>query len=166
MDPDFEQIINIAREDLSSWDNTCSGDNVNVYKKMTGDSPIMLLRTIAHIQNIPPDIVFETIANQEVRRGWDKVLSNFEIIEDHPEKGVSILYYMIKTPIGVSNRDFLQQRKVRKNYPAPGMITMHFKSVTHPKCPEKPKTVRAETIISGYIIEPEGINGTKLTSLS
>jgi hypothetical protein len=52
-----------------------------------------------------------------VRRGWDKVLSNFEIIEDDPEKGVSILYYMIKTPIGVSNRDFLQQRKVRKNYP-------------------------------------------------
>jgi hypothetical protein len=51
--------------------------------------------------------VYETIANQEVRRSWDKVLSNFEIIEDHPEKGLSILYYMIKTPIGVSNRDFL-----------------------------------------------------------
>lgn len=80
---------------------------MNVYKKMTGDSPIMLLRTIAHIDNIPPHIVYETIANQEVRRGWDKVLSNFEIIEDDPEKGVSILYYMIKTPIGVSNRDFL-----------------------------------------------------------
>ena len=60
---------------------------------------------------------------------------------------------MIKTTIGVSNRDFLQQRKVRKNFPNPGTITMHFKSVTHPKCPEKPKIVRAETLISGYIIE-------------
>lgn len=67
----------------------------------------MLLRTIAHIEKIPPDIVYETIANQEVRRSWDKVLSNFEIIEDHPDQGLSILYYMIKTPIGVSNRDFL-----------------------------------------------------------
>jgi len=133
---------------------------------MTADSPIMLLRTIAHIQNIPPEIVYETIANQEVRRSWDKVLSNFEIIEDDPDQGVSILYYMIKTPIGMSNRDFLQQRKVRKNFPRPGMITMHFKSVTHPKCPEKSKIIRGETIISGYIIEPEGINGTKLISLS
>ena len=133
---------------------------------MTEKSPIMLLRTIAFIENIPTDIVFETIANQDVRRSWDKVLSNFEILEDHPEQGVSILYYMIKPPIGLSNRDFLQQRKVKKDFPSPGVITMHFKSTTHPLCPEKPKTVRAETILSGYLIEPYGINGTKLTSFS
>ena len=48
------------------------------------------------------------MSNQELRRGWDKVLSNFEILEDDPEHGVSVLYYLIKTPIGASNRDFLQ----------------------------------------------------------
>ena len=85
VDPDFTAIIDLAKEDISSWDNTCSGDNVNVYKKMTDKSPIMLLRTIAIIDGISPEIVYETIANQEVRRSWDKVLSNFEIIEDHPD---------------------------------------------------------------------------------
>ena len=65
------------------------------------------MKTVALIDNIEPEIIYTTISNQEVRRSWDKVLSNFEIIEDHPEEGRSILYYMIKTPIGVSNRDFL-----------------------------------------------------------
>jgi hypothetical protein len=77
---------------------------------------------------------------------------------------------MIKTPIGVSNRDFLQQRKVKKDYPVTGTITMHFKSVTHPRRPEIPKTVRGETLISGYIIEPDvdskGRPSTKLTIIS
>lgn len=110
------------------------------------------------------------MSNQELRRAWDKVLSNFEILEENPETGISVLYYMVKTPIGVSNRDFLQQRKVKHDYPVPGTITMHFKSVTHPKCPEKPKTVRGETLISGYIIEPitnaKGKASTRLTIIS
>jgi len=46
---------------------------------------------------------------------------------------------------------------------------MHFKSVTHPSCPEKPKTVRAETLLSGYVIENDkSENGirTKLSIIS
>lgn len=77
---------------------------------------------------------------------------------------------MVKTPIGINNRDFLQQRKVKKDFPDVGSITMHFKSVTHPKCPELPRHVRAETILSGYLIENDadanGFTGTKLTIIS
>ena len=45
---------------------------------------------------------------------------------------------------------------------------MHFKSVVDSRCPEKPKTIRAETIISGYIIAPmeDGTGGTYLTMVS
>ena len=60
---------------------------------------------------------------------------------------------MIKTPIGVSNRDFLQQRKIKFDYPREEMITMHFKSVEHVACPLKKDVIRAETLISGYIFE-------------
>jgi hypothetical protein len=113
------------------------------------------MKTHAKIDGIPPWVIFEVIANPDIRRLWDKAICNFEILEDIPSEGRSLLYYMVKTPIGVSNRDFLQQRKVKKDFPTPGTITMHFKSVVDDaRCPEKPKTIRAETIISGYIIAP------------
>ena len=47
------------------------------------------------------------ISNEELRKSWDKVLSNFEIIEEDPVTMQTVLYYMVKTPIGVNNRDFL-----------------------------------------------------------
>lgn len=47
---------------------------------------------------------------------------------------------------------------------------MHFKSVKHSKCPEKPKVIRAETLISGYIFErinnPNGTVDTSITIIS
>ena len=74
---------------------------------------------------------------------------------------------MIKTPIGVSNRDFLQQRKVKMDFPKKGMISMHFKSVVNPKYPVKPKIIRADTVISGYIFEQiDNSDGTIDTSLT
>ena len=47
------------------------------------------------------------MANQEIRRIWDKVISNFTIVEEFPEEDRAILYYMVKTPIGIKNRDFV-----------------------------------------------------------
>ena len=59
----------------------------------------------------------------------------------------------MKTPFGIDNRDFLQSRKIIRDFPKIGMVSMHFKSVTHDKCPVKRKIVRADTIISGYLLE-------------
>lgn len=170
VDPDFEALLKVAAEDVSSWDSSGTGDNVSIFKKMTDDSPIVLVKVYAIMEGILPSTVFEVMTNQEIRRQWDKVLSNFEILEDNPAEGRSVLYYIVKTPIGTSNRDFLQQRKIKRDFPTQGTYTMHFKSVTHERMPEKPKIVRADTLISGYIIEPsldeKGRPSTKLTIIS
>jgi len=56
------------------------------------------------------------------------------------------------------------------DFPREGMISMHFKSVKSNKCPEKPKIVRADTVISGYILEKvtnkNGSFDTNLTIIS
>jgi hypothetical protein len=50
------------------------------------------------------------------------------------------------------------------------MITMHFKSVENDKMPLKPKIIRGDTIISGYLFEEEtdesGKVITKMTIIS
>ena len=53
----------------------------------------------------------------------------------------------------VTARDFVQKRKIWKDFPESSSHILHFKSVDHPLCPVKPKFVRAETLISGYFIK-------------
>jgi hypothetical protein len=59
---------------------------------------------------------------------------------------------------------------MKRDFPNKGMITIHYKSETHPKCPEKPKMVRANTILGGYILEeeknPKGGYNTKMIIIS
>lgn len=107
-DEDFERLLDLAYdENKAAWEMVGQPDNVEVNKRIDPSCPFVMMRTRAQIPNIPPTIVFEVLVNQEVRRSWDKVICNLEIIDDFPEEGRSILYYMVKTPIGVSNRDFL-----------------------------------------------------------
>jgi hypothetical protein len=43
---------------------------------------------------------------------------------------------------------------------------MHFKSIEHPDMPVRRKIIRADTIISGYIIRPISANRCSMTIIS
>ena len=114
---------------------------------------MVLIKAVATLRGIPGDIVFRAIYDTNIRREWDKIFYKFEVVEHDEEKLETILYYIIKAPLGISNRDFLQLRKCRYNYPRKGVTTLHYKSVEHETKPEVKGIVRAETILSGYVIE-------------
>lgn len=114
---------------------------------------MVMIKAIATLEGFTKECVFEAIYDTDIRQSWDKLFHKFEVVEHDEESMSTVLYYVIKAPIGISNRDFLQQRKVVMDWPKKGVIYMHFKSIEHEKKPEVKGTVRAETIISGYVIE-------------
>jgi len=161
---DIMTIVNEASE--SDWKSVCNAKEVQVYKKKVEGSPAILLKAYAIIDDITPEVIMKAITDQKSRREWDKVCQDFTIFDEDPDTNDCIVYYLIKAPMGVSNRDFVQKRQMVRDYPTPGAITLHFKSVVHPKFPVVKKIVRGETSISGYILEPIGATGTKLTLVS
>ena len=60
----------------------------------------------------------------------------------------------------------MQKRIKIENYPDPGMICMHYSSVEHDLCPIKPEYIRAETLISGYIIREIGEDLCEVSMIS
>jgi len=161
---DIMDIVNEAIE--PAWKSVCNAKEVQVYKKKVEGSPAILLKAYAIIDDITPEVIMKAITDQKSRREWDKVCQEFTIFDEDPVSGDCIVYYLIKAPLGVSNRDFVQKRQMIRDYPTPGAITLHFKSVENSKFPIVKKTVRGETSISGYVLEPIGTTGTKLTLVS
>lgn len=68
----------------------------------------------------------------------------------------------------IKDRDFVQGRKIWKEFPDKTSTILHFKSIDHPKCPPSKKFVRANTIISGYFIQTISTNPpvTRLASIT
>ncbi len=66
----------------------------------------------------------------------------------------------------VADREFVQQRKIWRNFPNEESVCIHFKSVDHKDIPYKKKVVRAETIISGYYLSTISINPPRTRFIS
>ena len=155
-DKDLKNLIDLMNEPITSeygYTNVINEENCMIYKKLVEGSPVVLIKCIAKLP-YDKDIIFEAIANLEIRKQWDSVFSELRVVNHEGENGAEILYMIIKSPVFiVSNRDFVQQRKMWKNFPTEKSHIIHFISVESPECPINKKIVRAETVISGYYME-------------
>jgi len=62
-DPDFERLFAIQKESVSNWELTCESSIVNIYRKLTKESPIVMLKGYAKLEDIPVRVAFEVVYN-------------------------------------------------------------------------------------------------------
>lgn len=110
------------------------------------------------------EIVYQAIWDTSIRTKWDTLFNEFRIVDSNPE--YELLYYMIKTPFGITKRDWLQRRIQIRNYPEPDTLILHFISMENEKMPPRKGVIRAETLISGYIIRPKTPTSCTVTIIS
>jgi len=156
MDYLFEKILSIDNDNYGNWELVVDKKNIKIQKLKTEDSPDVLIRSTAFCEGIPPKQIFDMIYDTAYRQRWDTVLTNFHVVQTI-DAFTDIMYFLVKAPsfaIGIANRDFVQERKHRVNYPEPGDIIISSRSINHPAMPPQKHIIRGEIIISGYIIRP------------
>ena len=160
-DKDLMGLIELMNEPplkINGYSKIIEEETRKVYKKQREGYDIILIKCYAKIP-YNKDIIFEAISNLEIRKKWDNVFSELKVVNHNGENGAEILYMIIKSPVFfVSDRDFIQQRKVWKNFPTKNSHILHFISVETPECPISEKCVRAETVISGYYMQDDPEN--------
>ena len=161
-DYDLKNFVDIMNEKplkKNGYSNVIDEPDTKIYKKMTEGVPVILIKSIC---KIPYDkqVIFNAISDLNIRKKWDSVFSELKVVNHDGENGAEILYMIIKSPsVFVSDRDFVQQRKMWKNFPDEHSHILHFISVENKDCPIKKKLVRAETVISGYFIKDDEERG-------
>jgi hypothetical protein len=149
----FQKILSIDNDNYGKWEKVLDQKIMRIFKIKPEDSPVVLIRGIAFCEGLRPKQIFDVIYDSAYRQKWDSVVSNFQVVEKIDDY-TDIIYFLIKAPFGASNRDFLQQRRFRMNYPEKGHIMISFQSTTHHSVPPQKSAIRGETVISGYIIRP------------
>lgn len=77
---------------------------------------------------------------------WEVVMSQFEVVQEEIAEGQDVIYYLVKTPFGVANRDFVCIRGKMEDYEGYDKAGFMI-STTHDSKPETKKPVRGEIII-------------------
>ncbi|CAG9332240.1 unnamed protein product [Blepharisma stoltei] len=162
---DFDLLLEIEKEVNSDkiWRHVVDKPGTQCYQKKVSDSPICMIKAFCEV-DYPAETVYKAIWDTTVRTEWDKLFHEFKIIDKTAD--YEVLYYMIKTPMGITRRDWLQRRIELRNYPEPNTIMLHFISMEHPMMPPRKGVIRAETLISGYIIRPMTQRSCKVTIIT
>lgn len=141
-----------AHDDADSmWELTVDQAAIRVYKYNSPDSPVVLVKAYATLDGIPLNVLCHHIRHIPTRLKWDTTFGDYRVIEQDVD-GCEMIYCLMKAPFPVSNRDFLQWRRTEEDEEAK-VAKMLMRSADHPSVPEKSGCVRAETLISGYIME-------------
>ena len=155
-DKDLKTLIDLLNE-KSTTENGYSHEidepDCQVYKKLEEGKDVVLIKNIS---NIPynKDIILEAIFNPDIRKKWDKALEEMKIISN--ENDSDIIYMIINPPVFfITARDFVQRKKVWKNFPNDNSHLVHIVSVDNASYPPSKKYVRAKTIIMGYYIKDD-----------
>lgn len=59
----------------------------------------------------------EVLFKPEIKLKWDKIVANYTCEKNMFKEKQDIVYYIIRSPIGISNRDFLLRKHVIEDYP-------------------------------------------------
>eukprot|EP01100_Stratorugosa_tubuloviscum_P016104 TRINITY_DN9_c0_g1_i1.p1 TRINITY_DN9_c0_g1~~TRINITY_DN9_c0_g1_i1.p1 ORF type:complete len:225 (-),score=111.87 TRINITY_DN9_c0_g1_i1:372-1046(-) len=162
-DSDFDNFIREC-ESADGWEEVLNNPPARVCRKKSSNSAINILRVATVFPNLNPEILYDVLHDHQYRTTWDTNMIEGRVVEqlDHHNE---IGYYAARSPPGVSNRDFLNQRSWRPR-PETGEYVIFNHSVTHPECPERGDFVRAQSLLTGYLIRRTSSGGSSFTYMT
>ncbi|CAD8163996.1 unnamed protein product [Paramecium pentaurelia] len=148
----FKLLVDLIEEPIDGWEIILKKENLIIYKTFKPGNPAVFVKGHSDLIGITIDVLLKAIHNEKYRQKWDKILLSFQVLE-RESAIVDIIYYYVKSPPCVDNREFCQKRILKYDFPKPGQTCLLYFSVEHSKAPKFKGHIRAETLISGYILE-------------
>ncbi|XP_077690168.1 phosphatidylcholine transfer protein isoform X3 [Eretmochelys imbricata] len=112
------------------------------------------------LADCPPELLADVYMDLDYRKQWDQYVKELcEKIYDEKR----IIYWEVKYPFPLSNRDYVYIRE-RRDMEVDGrkIWVMLAKSMSLPQCPEKPGIIRVNSYVQSLVLESDGKTGSKV----
>jgi len=161
-DDEFNKFLAFC-DSTEHWSSCLDQPKLKVWDQKAKDSAINIVKLWAQFDDVSAVELYDVLHDPEYRAVWDEnMIEGFNI--EQLDKFNDVGYYSAKAPYPLSNRDFLNQRSWRVREDKEYLIMNH--SIFHAKCPEKKGFVRANSILTGYLVRVRPEGGCTLTYLT
>ena len=168
-DRDEKELVDLLNGKNYTWQERKLKHGLSVFYVPFDEDYTILTRQHFHVP-CPYDSVIKAFLDPEYRKKWDKSLSNKTKVLSSKKVGeceIDHIYTYIKMPFIFSDRDFVQKRKMWRNYTTnPRSLLIHCKSYDHDSYPEKDKPVRATIHIMGFYFQEIDAQNTMYSTIS
>ncbi|CAK77527.1 unnamed protein product (macronuclear) [Paramecium tetraurelia] len=162
----FNLFLQLIHEPTNKWDLAINNKDAQIYKTLKEGSDSVFIKGFGIIKDTTLELALKVVYDIKLRREWDKLLRDFQIIQTETED-IDIVAYYVQPPISlVTPREWVQRRILRQDFPQTGQITLLFYSVDYPQHPINSKRIRAHTEISSMIFEVHEQNNVKISICS
>jgi len=142
------------------WDYSINSPEFNFIRRTDDTSALVRTRSWIKIPRVPPQVLFHILTDPKQRMAFDKYYLRFEVSSKISSE-LDILISEVDAPIGMSNREFVEWRRV--SVPpvsidrANAVYAIELRSCDDDRCSSqiRPRTrgiERAETWLSGYVM--------------
>ncbi|VDL18036.1 unnamed protein product [Hymenolepis diminuta] len=152
---DFEYFVNLAKDE-NGWSKSYTSKSkslpITAFTRIIDGNDIRAVKVESFFKGVSALNVYESLQDPEYRRTWDDAMkegSRICYVSSNSEIG----YYRLKSPFGLKDRDFVNQRSWHTDGSV--YIIMNH-SVVHKQKPQVEGVVRGISCITGYLIRPSG----------
>ncbi|XP_016381677.1 phosphatidylcholine transfer protein-like [Sinocyclocheilus rhinocerous] len=142
------------------WEFFTETVDVKIYRLYSKDTGLYEYKVFGSLASCAPDLCTDVYMDLNYRKQWDSYVKE---LHEKDYGGQKAIYWEVKYPLPLSNRDYLYVRE-RRDLDVGGrkIWVVLAKSWSVPQCPEKKGVIRVQDYKQSLAMESDGSGSTKV----
>uniref|UniRef100_A0A8B9BNI8 Phosphatidylcholine transfer protein n=1 Tax=Anser brachyrhynchus TaxID=132585 RepID=A0A8B9BNI8_9AVES len=145
---------------VAPWQLLVESMGVRIYRLYDEQSGLYEYKIFGGLADCPPKLCADVYMDLDFRKQWDQYVKE---LYEKTYDGEKIIYWEVKYPFPLSNRDYVYIRECQEmDFDGRKIWVVLARSVSVPQCPEKPGIIRVKSYKQSLAIESDGKTGSKV----
>ncbi|XP_037666001.1 phosphatidylcholine transfer protein isoform X1 [Choloepus didactylus] len=144
----------------ADWELLLETSGISIYRLLDQNTGLYEYKVFGVLENCPPALLADVYMDLDYRKKWDQYVK--ELYEKECN-GEIVVYWEVKYPFPMSNRDYIYLRQRRElDVEGKTIYVILAQSTSVPQFAEKPGVIRVKWYKQSLAIESDGKKGSKV----
>ncbi|XP_024613451.1 phosphatidylcholine transfer protein isoform X1 [Neophocaena asiaeorientalis asiaeorientalis] len=144
----------------ADWELLVETFGISIYRLLDQQTGLYEYKVFGFLEDCSPDLLADVFMDLDYRKQWDQYVK--ELYEKECN-GEAVVYWEVKYPFPMSNRDYVYVRQRRElDHEGQKIHVILAQSTSMPQFPEKSGVIRVKQYKQSLAIQSDGKRGSKV----
>ncbi|XP_075417680.1 phosphatidylcholine transfer protein isoform X2 [Tenrec ecaudatus] len=145
----------------ADWQLLMETLGISIYRLLDQQSGLYEYKVFGVLEDCPPALLADVYMDLGYRKQWDQYVK--ELYQQDCGDGETVIYWEVKYPFPMSNRDYVYLRERRElEVEGQKVLVVLARSTATPQCAEKSGVIRVKQYKQSLAIQSDGKKGSRV----